>query len=525
MDVLTTQRMKQVDDETIARFYPGIELMERAGRRLAEFVVEHFPADGFKAVIFVGPGNNGGDALVMARYLSELDRACTLHYLSSPEKFTIDTAKNYQRLRERVEHKRHLREIDSTRSDWGVAAKKDLDSATLVVDGIFGTGLSRDLDGTIAKTVDMINACGAPVLAIDTPSGIDGDTGAVLGTAVDADVTVTMGFPKLGMLFYPGKSHVGELVVADLGFPEEVLQSNSEGMYLLDRDEAAKRLPPRAPDAHKYQNGTAVLVAGSRAYTGAALLAAEAALRSGCGMVYAVVPESIRPVIQSGLREAIVVAAPETAEGSIARGALEVIAPYLDKAGVVMVGPGLGAQAETMEFARELVTGSTLPVVLDADGITAFAGAAQQLEGIAAPLVLTPHSGELERLLGESVPSQPLERIAKTRDVARALGVTLAHKGAPTLIGTPDGHIWINHHGNSALATAGTGDVLTGLIGGFVAQGAGGLDAAALGCFLHGRAGELAGDATGERGVIAGDLMYFLGEAMGELETIAGTAE
>jgi NAD(P)H-hydrate epimerase len=513
--------MKKIDEETIARFCPGLELMERAGRKVAEYILTRFPEKGFKAAIFVGPGNNGGDALVVARYLSSEGRACSVLYLNAPEEFTMDALKNYQRLQQRVSDYKHLKEISLTRSDWVNLIGKELVDSSLIVDGLFGTGLSRPLEGRPLQVVRMINESGVPIVSIDTPSGVNGDTGEVLGGAVRAHSTVTMGYPKLGLVFHPGKAYVGHLVVADLGFPEDLLQVHSLGIYLVDRAEAARRLPPRPEDAHKYQCGTSVIIAGSRMYTGAVLLTAEAALRSGCGMVYVAVPESIRDLVEPEFREAITIPVPETPEGTVAPGAWRVIEPYVDKADVVIAGPGLSRHPETTRFIHELLERSSKPLVIDADGINALEGDPESLKGRRVPVVITPHSGELSRLVSKEIPTVPLERIEATREIARALGVTLVHKGAPSLVASAAGDVWINYYGTSALAKAGTGDVLTGLIGGLLAQGADPLGAACVGCYLHGQAGEVAARTRGVRGVIAGDLLTYLGEPILELEAAA----
>jgi NAD(P)H-hydrate epimerase len=522
MDVLTGARMRSVDEETIRRFYPGIELMERAGRKVSEFIVKRYSEPAFKASIFVGPGNNGGDALVAARYLCEQGFACSLHYLEPVESMTPDASKNHQRLHQRLADYPKLKEINSSRPDWVNIAEKDLIDSYLIVDGLFGTGLTRKLEGRALDVVRLINRSRLPVVSIDVPSGIHSDNGEILGEAVRATHTVTMGFPKLGMLFYPAKACVGELIVADLGFPEEVLEPHSMGIYLLDRAGATRRLPARAPEGHKYRMGTVLVVAGSRAYTGAALLTAEAALRSGSGMVYLAVPESVRPVVQSGLREAVVIALPETQSGSIAVRAMETVEPYMDKADALVVGPGLTPHPETVRFVRLLVERATKPLVLDADALNAFAGVS--LSGTRAPIVLTPHSGELSGLLAREIPAGPLERIELTRSTAQESGVTLIHKGAPTLVASAAGEVWVNLHGNSALATAGSGDVLAGLVAGLRAQGGTELDAACVACYLHGRSGELASAEWGVRGVVAGDLLGHLGGPMRELESASGTA-
>ncbi|UCH84989.1 MAG: NAD(P)H-hydrate dehydratase [Candidatus Latescibacterota bacterium] len=523
MDILTNERMKRIDEDTIARFCPGLELMERAGRKTAEYILDRFPEDDFRAAIFVGPGNNGGDGLVIARILADKGRACSVLYLIAPEKLPMDAYKNYERLRKRVKKHKHLKEINLTRSDWVNLVGRELADSSLVVDGLFGTGLTRALEGAALEIVKRINECGLPVISIDTPSGINGDSGEVLGDAIVADGTVTMGCPKLGLTIHPGKSYVGELVIADLGFPDEVVENHSMGVYLLDRSDAASRLSPRRPDAHKYSCGTALIVSGSQMYTGATILTAEAALRSGCGMVYAAVPASIRALVEPQMTEVITIPVPETSDGTIAPGAWGAIQPYLEKADALVMGPGLSRHPETTEFVFEVLAKNAKPIIIDADGINALEGQAARLQSLDVPAVITPHSGELARLLGKSIPSAAMERIETTRETAQSLGVTLVHKGAPTLISASSGHVWINHHGNSALATAGTGDVLTGLIGGLLAQGEDPLDAACMGCFLHGRAGEIASWDLGLRGVIAGDLISVIGEPMLELEATAAT--
>ncbi|MBP2680874.1 MAG: YjeF-related protein [Candidatus Krumholzibacteriota bacterium] len=521
MDVLTNARMRKIDEETIARFCPGLELMERAGRKVTEYILERFPEKGFKAAVFVGPGNNGGDALVVARRFAEAGRACTVLYLAAPESFTMDTLKNYQRLQDKAKSYPHLKELNLTRSDWMNLVGKELVDSSLIVDGLFGTGLARPLEDRALGVVRMINESGVPAVSIDTPSGVNGDTGEVLGDAVRAQSTVTMGYPKLGLLFHPGKERVGHLVTADLGFPDEALQVHSMGIYLNDRAEAARRLPARKEDAHKYECGTALLIAGSRMYTGAVLLAAEAVLRSGCGMVYCAVPASIRDLVEPELREAITIAVPETEDGTVAPGAWPALQSYVEKADVLVVGPGMSRNPDTTRFVLDVLDKSPKPLVIDADGLNALEGNAKALSGRRVPIVITPHSGELSKLVGGEIPKTPLDKIEATREIARSLGITLVHKGAPTLIASPGGEVWVNYNGTSALAKAGTGDVLTGLIGGFFAQGGSPVDAACVGCCLHGRAGEIAARARGVRGVIAGDLLKYLGEPLIELEAAA----
>jgi len=522
MHVLTNEQMQRVDAETIDTVCPGLELMERAGRNVATFIRHRFEPEAHKAVVFVGPGNNGGDGLVIARYLCEAGWKCSVHLLKSPDKFTPDAAKNYQRFQKILATNSEAVEYDANRPDWPDRVAEDTADADVLIDSIFGTGVSGAPRGKALEMIEFANSFPGPMVSVDIPSGVNGTTGEARGEAILADYTVTIGAPKTGLLFHPGKSYAGEVTVVDIGFPEEVIAKHGGDVYLLDRVEAAYRLPPRAPDAHKFNAGTLVMIAGSDQYRGAALLAAEAALRIGCGMVYLGVPASIRPQVDLGLREAITFALPETADGTVAEDAGPVIARYLERADALAIGPGMGRNEETDRFVRQFVTTAQKPVVVDADAITAFAGRFDAIASIPAHSVFTPHSGELKRLLEMDIPATAPERIDATLNMAKRLGCTLLHKGAPSLIADPTEGLWINTSGNSALATGGTGDVLTGLVGGLLAQGAGPMDAACTASFVHGKAGELAAEDHGVRGVIASDLLLYLGAAVLELEAIAG---
>ena len=544
MRVLTSTQMQKVDAETIAHVCPGLELMERAGRGVARTIIAGFaggnaPQGARKAVVFVGPGNNGGDGLVVARYLIEAGWSCSIHLLKPATELTPDTTKNHQRLA--AMKSSVLNELDATRPDYPARAREDLANASIVIDTLFGTGVSGAPHGRAAEMITLMNDTGArgvPVVSVDIPSGVDGNTGLTPGDAVRAMQTLTIGSPKTGLLFFPGRAHAGSLAVIDIGFPDEVVAKHSDPLYLLDDGEAALRLPPRAPDIHKYEAGTLLVVAGSEAYRGAALLSAEAALRGGCGMVYLAVPEGIRREMAT-LREAIIVPLPQTSAGTIAPAAMQVLQPYLERTDAIAIGPGLGRHEDTDAFVRDFVLSLKKPVVLDADGLVAFAGNSSDFKRTKTPIVITPHDGEMHRLTGERAPVAALDRIKFARATAAKLGVTLLLKGAPSLVASPNGDAWISGAGTSALATGGTGDVLTGLIGSFVAQTAGATrraapgpsndlqptqvaDATCVACFLHGRSGELAARSRGVRGVIAGDLLAALGPAIVALEGRAG---
>ncbi|HET6349278.1 MAG TPA: NAD(P)H-hydrate dehydratase, partial [Candidatus Krumholzibacteria bacterium] len=445
---------------------------------------------------------------------------CSLHLIKPGSQSTPDAAANYERL------------SGLPRVQKRDATGESVQDATVVIDAIFGTGFTGAPRGTAAHMIALINqtraARGIPVVSIDIPSGVNGTTGAVDGDAVRADMTLTIGAAKTGLLFHPGRSHVGRLDIIDIGFPPEIVEKHSERVFYLDARAAASKLPPRAPDIHKYRAGGALVIAGSDAYRGAPLLTGEGALRSGCGMLYLAVPESLRAEIPAGLEEAIVTALPQTRDGTIAKNARDLLATAGGKATAVAIGPGLGRNDETDAFVRDFVVNCKTPIVVDADGLTAFAGHAAEFKKAKAAVVITPHDGELARLTGDSIPTTPLERMAYSAAAAKKLRVILVHKGAPALIAGPNGEVWVNGSGTSALSKGGTGDVLTGFIVSFLAQAAAAgrpasgaaLDAACVACYLHGRAGEIEALERGERGVLASDLFASVGRAMVELESV-----
>jgi len=525
---LTSEQMQKVDADTITGGVAGIELMERAGRGVADAILRTLAVESGHASIFVGPGNNGGDGLVVARLLMDAGWTASVHLLKPGDDCTPDTAANYKRIVDRS----GLTEFNALTPKWPERAAEDVRGATIVVDSIFGTGFSGAPRGKAARMIELVNTAARkhniPVLSIDIPSGVNGTTGAIEGEAVRADLTATIGAAKTGLLFHPGRAHAGHIEVIDIGFAKKIVEKHADNVFYLGREAAKEKLTARPPDIHKYKAGTVLLIAGSRRYRGAAALAAEAALRSGCGMLYLALPEVIRAQTTGQLREVIFISLAQTKEGTIKNDIHEELESHVVKADAVAIGPGLGRNDDTDAFVRDFVAHCPKPMVIDADGLTAFAGHAQELKKAKAPVIITPHDGELSRLTGEKVPTDPLERIAHSAATAKKLGVTLVHKGAPTLVASPAGEVWVNGSGSSALAKGGTGDVLTGFIASFLAQAlAAGeppaeaaLDAACVACYLHGRTGEIEARERGERGVIASDLFLSLGKAMVELESL-----
>jgi NAD(P)H-hydrate epimerase len=364
-----------------------------------------------------------------------------------------------------------------------------------------------------ADAINAINAADTPVLAVDIPSGIDGTNGGAAGAAVVARCTVTMGLAKAGMFFYPGKTAVGELIVADIGFPQQMITEHSFAIETQDAAAVRGLLPQRPPDVHKGSCGAVFLLAGSLGFTGAAALAAQAAITSGAGLVYLGIPESLNDVMAMKLTEVITKPLPETRTRTTSIHALERIRAIISKAGAVAVGPGISTHPETVELVQQLLPQLPVPAVIDADGLTALAQKIEVLGSVKVPLVLTPHYGEMSQLLQADVLAVKADPLAVAREAAARLKQVIVLKGAPTVIAEPSGRAWINTTGNAGMATAGTGDVLTGMITGLLAQGLRPLDAARLGVFLHGLSGDLAAAAKTEYCLLAGDLIAWLPQA------------
>lgn len=520
MQIVTGIEMKRIDEETIKRFVPGLTLMERAGQRVIERIESEFGAvDGLPVSIFLGRGNNAGDGLVVARLLMERKAKVRLNYLNEPKDFSPDAFKNYARL-SGFRKKRQISERFLFLADWEEKVKCELEECDLIIDALLGTGISKPVRENYGRVIDILNESSLPILSIDIPSGVNADTAEVMGRAVEASMTVTLALPKIGLLFHPGRAHVGALSVGDIGIPAEVIEQGRIPLHILDADQAREDLPEGEPDYHKFARGSLLLVAGSRRYAGAARLAAESALRTGCGIVYLAGPESIRQSIQTAAPEIIFISLPETTGGSIAGGAEDMILGEV-RYDALAIGPGLTTDEGTVRLVRALVERSKAPLLLDADGINAFEGDFEILARIsnARGMIVSPHSGELERLTGRKVPEYPpAERVAHLMKLVESTGVVLIHKGAPTIIAQPDGRLFVNVAGHPGQATAGSGDVLTGAVAGFLACGCPLDGAARAGVYLHSLAADIAALEQSESGMIAGDCMRALGRAMMELE-------
>jgi hydroxyethylthiazole kinase-like uncharacterized protein yjeF len=500
--VLLPDEAAELDERSRARGITADALMEAAGREVADAALRLLGgAYGRRALVVSGKGNNGGDGLVAARHLDRAGVRTTILLLD--EAVREPAATNLRRLEETGVRRR---------SFSSGAIERELERADVAIDAIFGTGFRGTPEGGSAEAIRTLDASGVPVVAVDIPSGVNGATGAVEGDAVHADVTVTFGAAKLGLVLYPGAAFAGVVEVEPIGFPEDLIRSEAQ---LVEREDAAERLPRREPDTHKRAAGYAVVVGGSRRMTGAVALAGRAAYRAGAGLVAIAVPERILSVVEGAVREAVFVDLPETDAGSIANGS-DRLDEVFGQADALAIGPGMTTDPATSEWIRGVVRSSEFPVVLDADGLNAFAGRADELSDRKADLVLTPHGGEFARLAGVSATDLQADRIRHLRELAARASATVLLKGSRTLIATPDGLVRINPTGGPALATGGTGDVLTGMIAGLVARGLEVADAATAAAFVHGIAGKLAAEDLGD-GATAGDVLERVPVAMREV--------
>ncbi len=505
--ILTPDEATALDRETQARGVAAEVLMERAGRAVARAARELAGgAYGRRAVLVCGKGNNGGDGLVAARQLARWGLRTSVVLLEDPGELREPAATNARRLDE-VPGVR-VRGFDER------GLERELTRADVGVDALFGTGFRGMPEDEWAAAIAGLNDAGVPVVAVDIPSGVNGATGRIEGEAVRAELTVTFGAPKLGAVLLPGAEHAGMVRVVDIGFPDDLVRAHA---WLTEPSDVAAWLPARDADTHKRASGVLVVVAGSRGMTGAARLIATAAGRIGAGLITVAAPVGSMPQIQAGLIEPTFLSLPETTDGTVAAGAVAVLLERLETADALAIGPGLTTNDETTAFIRDVARRSPVPLVLDADALNAFAGDGDALADRRSDAVLTPHVGEFARLTGVKRRDLDADRPGHVRALANQTGAVALLKGSRTVIADPDGRLFVNVTGSPALATAGTGDVLTGMVGGLLARGIAPLESAATGAYLHGLAGLFAGRDLGE-GAIAGDVLERVPEAVAHVE-------
>jgi NAD(P)H-hydrate epimerase len=510
MKIVTGTQMQALDRRTILEGgVPSVVLMERAGTGLTDFIGSRFgPLRGKRLTIVCGKGNNGGDGLVAARLLRQRQADVTVLLLSSVTDLSRDAAAMFRRWR-RIAGPSGTKSFKSSEQVESIFAGSDL-----IVDALLGTGLSTAVSGTYAEAIQLMNRTGTPVIAVDIPSGIHADTGQVLGQAVRAAATVTFGLPKYGLYLGAGIDHAGLIHIVDIGIPPAFVEQIDSRTMLVTKETVKQTLPPRPASSHKGTYGHAGILAGSVGKTGAAALAAMAALRVGAGLVTVGVPASVNDVLEAKLLEAMTVPFPETKARTLGRAGFDRILSFIQARTAVAIGPGLSTHPETVELVQSLMKHLDRPSVLDADALNALASRASLLTACKVPPILTPHPGEMARLEPDATPhSVNADRLGTAARFARERGVYLVLKGARTVMARPDGLLAICPTGNPGMATAGTGDVLTGMLVGLLAQGVPSWEAACAAAYLHGAAGDFAAERLGFAGMLAGDLVEHIAYA------------
>lgn len=511
MKLVTAEEMREMDRRTIEEVgVPSLVLMENAGRTTYQILRGEFPGLAGPVAVVAGRGNNGGDGFVVARYLANDGIPVSVFLLAEKAQVQGDARVNLNILAHLgVEVTEVLTEADLN------AALPHLSRAELIVDALLGTGLNSPVRGLMAALIEHLNRLRLPVLAVDIPSGLSADTGEPLGIAIQAEVTVTYGFPKLGQVLPPGRDYVGRLWQVDIGIPPALAETVK--VELAEARHLRRCLPPRPFGSHKGTFGHLVVLAGSEGKTGAAALAADGGLRAGAGLVTAAVPASLNDILEVKLTEAMTLPLPEAAGvRAVGRGALAPLKDFLADKTALALGPGLGTHPETQELVCHLVRELPQPVVIDADGINCLGRDPQCLKEAAGPRILTPHPGEMARFLGSTPKEVQARRLEVAREVAARYGIYVVLKGAQTVVAAPDGRLSLNPTGNPALASGGTGDVLTGLISGYLAQRLAPWDAARLGVYLHGLAADYLTQQVGVQGLVAGDLLDVFPEMLAE---------
>jgi len=511
--VVTSKEMREIDRRVIEDVgIPGIVLMENAGLGTVDLIEETLMEyDGSRITILCGHGNNGGDGMVIARHLFNHGFQIDVFLVGGKDRVRGDAKVNMDILENMGI------EIIPLQSKKGL---KKIPESDLIVDALLGTGISGEVTGFLAEVIHWTNESLIPVVSVDMPSGLECDTGIYHGACVLADETATMSELKRGLILPPGREMCGDISVIDISAPLSVSDSIGAQTFLVEQEDIQTMLPDRPPSAHKGTFGKVLMLAGSTGMTGAACLASMASLRVGCGLTILGAPQSLNSILESKLTEVMTKPLPETDSGSLSPKGEKEILELVEWADVIALGPGISTHPETGELIRNLVSKIQKPVIIDADGLNNFQGHTEILKKNKGIQILTPHYGELSRLINMPIAEIEKNRIEVARQVAAEWNSVIVLKGAATIIACPDSNVFINPTGNSGMATAGSGDVLTGMIAGFLGQKTTPLDAAVLGVFMHGLSGDLFLEEFEERSLIAGDLLEMIPAAFQELEIL-----
>ncbi|UCE53767.1 MAG: NAD(P)H-hydrate dehydratase [Desulfobacterales bacterium] len=516
MYLVTASEMQEMDRQTIESFgMPGRVLMENAGRGATRILLDHFCGCIKRNVgVIAGRGNNGGDGFVIARYLAQKGITVSVYLLAESNTVKGDAAANLKLLSALEiplieipdkmafsKHKSKMRHFD------------------LWVDAIFGTGLKSEVKGYFRDVINFINSLNKPILAVDIPSGLNSDTGQPCGACIRAQATATFAFAKTGHLLYPGATYTGRLQIVDIGIPNHIAEKVGPKQYLLTPNQVQTYFHPRPPDVHKGRTGHLLIVAGSPGKTGAAAMTAISAMRTGAGLVTLAIPKSLNPVLESQVLEAMTEPLPELQDGALGESAFDPIMNLISQKKCLALGPGLGQAEDTRHLVCRIIKESPIPMVVDADGLNNLAGNTAILKKLKVPIILTPHPGEMARLMDTTVGNVQSDRINCSRDFAVNFNAHVVLKGARTVVANPAGNAYINPTGNSGMASGGMGDVLTGIIASLITQGFTAEAAAHAGVYLHGAAADTLAESIGPFGFLASDVMNAI---PGEIKKLTG---
>lgn len=521
MKTVTPSQMREIDRRTIEDLgISSLVLMESAGLALLDEIESRTQDPRLRVTIVCGPGNNGGDGMVAARHLADRGHE-VVTFLAAPRSSFSGDAKVQLRTLTRLEMDVS---VLSSPSSFERAFRRAGESDVLV-DSLFGTGLGRTVEGSWAQCVSIINSCPGLVISADVPSGLDARTGHPLGDCVTADVTVTFGLPKTGLVIFPGAQFAGEVVVADIGIPRSVIDSMELPGELLGSDAVERVYEERWPDTHKGSYGHLLLCCGSAGKLGAGILASRGALRAGAGLVTLAVPASALHQVDAATPEVMAAPLHETAEGSFSRLGVHGLRKLIRERDALAIGPGISTHPEVGELVREVLKWEGFPAVVDADALNVLEGDLELLRPRGPHTVITPHPGEMSRLLGSSTKDVQSDRIGAALECAGRSGCVVVLKGAGTVVAHPDGTFYINTTGNPGMASGGTGDVLTGMIGALLARGCSPIKSAAASVFLHGAAGDMAAGKISEHSLTATDIVECLGPTLNQMRNGVENAE
>lgn len=520
MKILTSHQMKEIDRKTIEEVgIPGPVLMENAGIQIFRILKSRFPEIEKETIVIVaGKGNNGGDGFVVARHILNNGGDPLVLLLAAKEEIRGDAGTNL-RIAENIGVR--IREVKSYEV-WK-KCRASLAKATVIMDAIFGTGLMKPAEGLFAKAIEDINSSAGFKISVDIPSGLSSDTSELIGPAVKADVTVALSAPKICHVFPPSEEWVGELIIADISIPPLLFDDANFKLEIVEQRDLSPYFQKRKRDAHKGTYGHLFIISGSVGKTGAAVMAAKAALKTGAGLVTIGTPQSCQPIVARSMMELMTEPLTETKEGTLSSEALPRAIGLLEGKDGLLLGPGLGTHESTAEFVLSLLPRVKLPVVIDADGLNILAKNPELLKALKKPAILTPHPGEFARLL--KLPTKEVRRnkLVLAPAFAKKYGIYLVLKGYRTLVVTPEGKMFVNPTGNPGMATGGSGDVLSGMIASMILQEKNILGATIAAVYLHGQSGDMAARKVGERALVAGDLIRYLPPALKSLEKSGNT--